>query len=242
MKISLYSEFSFYNLIVQIFSKHIFEKYCLYCENNFDKMGYETSKEAINWGLYEEYCRFLIGDSNKDICIYPHVGIYIEEKDVHLRNSELLKAMGLNKLVPNIATAGFLWDEGLQIDMVCEPTIRTPTGFQLGNLTTKEVKSNIGRFNDDVMHYWEAWGRSSATYISEGPIDELDLSELEIQLLDISPVFLREDNYSITNKITYKDSVLVLDDFRSWGFQNAEAGWMIKKEGTVTVLETIDGL
>ena len=94
-EIRLYSEFDFYNLIVQAFSKHFFDKYCLYCKNHFKEMEYDTPQEAINWALYKEYCRFLIGDSNRHICIFPQGDIYVDEKDVHLKSSKLLKIIGV---------------------------------------------------------------------------------------------------------------------------------------------------
>ena len=104
-EIRLYSEFDFYTLIVQAFSKHFFDKYCLYCKNHqeasmmdpldVEEMEYDTPEEAINWALYKEFCRFLIGDSNRHICMFPQGDIYVDEKDVHLKSSKLLKIIGV---------------------------------------------------------------------------------------------------------------------------------------------------
>jgi hypothetical protein len=58
--------------------------------------------------------------------------------------------------VPNIATAGFVWDKGLDIDVVCEPIIKSPILLQIGTVTTKKVKPNIGGgFNDDDVMYYQ---------------------------------------------------------------------------------------
>ena len=50
-EIRLYSEFDFYNLIVQAFSKHFFDKYCLYFKTILKKWNMIHRKKLLI-GLY----------------------------------------------------------------------------------------------------------------------------------------------------------------------------------------------